>query len=76
MSNWQQENRTVRPIVSPRNGVRIGSVIKVGTENFLEVKHDKNKDFVTTFELVEMMEGKKVRRIIFQDNSEATPNTI
>ena len=40
MANRQQENRMVRPIVSPRNGVRIGSLIKVGTENFLEVKHD------------------------------------
>lgn len=76
MANRQQENRMVRPIVSPRNRVRIGSLIKVGTENFLEVKHDKKKDYVTTTEMVELMEGRKVKKIIFQDNPENNLSSI
>ena len=71
-----QETREIRPVVTPRNKVRIGSLIKLGTENFLEVKHDKKTDFVTTYEMVELMEGRKVSKIIYQDNSVNTPNAI
>ena len=76
MMNRQQETRTLTPIVSPRKQVRIGSLIHVGSDNLLEVKQDKKMDFVTTFEMVELMEGRKVKEIIYQDNSDATSNAI
>ena len=76
MMNRQQETRTVKPIVSPRKQVRIGSLIHVGSDNLLEVKQDKRMDYVTTYELVELMEGRKVKEIIYQDNSNVTPNAI
>ena len=76
MMNRQQETRTLTPIVSPRKKVRIGSLIHVGSDNLLEVKQDKKMDFVTTIEMVELMEGRKVKEIIYQDNSDVTSNAI
>ena len=76
MMNRQQETRTVIPIVSPRNKVRIGSLIHVGSDNLLEVKQDKKMDYVTTIEMVELMERRKVKEIIYQDNSDLTPNAV
>ena len=59
------EVRTARPVVTPRTGVRIGTAIKVGNEHLLEVKHGRNSDYITTIELIEQIEGRKVCKIIF-----------
>ena len=59
------ELRTTRPVVTPRIGVRIGTAIKVGNQYLLEVKHGKNSDYITTVELIEQIEGRKVCKIIF-----------
>ncbi|MBO4278845.1 MAG: hypothetical protein J5768_00225 [Spirochaetales bacterium] len=59
------ELRATRPVCTPRIGVRIGTAIKVGNQYLLEVKHGKNSDYITTVELIEQIEGRKVCKIIF-----------
>lgn len=61
------EKRDVIPLVTPRKGVRVGSVIHVGASNFLEVKNSGKEDYMTTNEIIEQMEGRKVKEIVFED---------
>ena len=61
--------RFSRPVVTPRFGVRIGSVIRIGNICLLEVKHGKKTDFISVIELIEQVEGKKVIKVLFQDTA-------
>ncbi len=63
--------RAIRPVVTPRSGIRIGSAIKIGTETLLEVKYRKKTDYITTVELVELIERKKVSKIVFLESVES-----
>jgi hypothetical protein len=63
--------RAIHPVVTPRSGIRIGSAIKIGTETLLEVKYRKKTDYITTVELVELIERKKVSKILFLGSIES-----
>lgn len=69
MSRKTPEVRIARPVVTPRNGVRIGSAIRVGNVCLLEVKHGRKTDYISIVELIEQVEEKKVVRIVFQDTT-------
>ena len=64
----QIEKRDVVPLVTPRKGVRVGSIIHVGDSNLLEVKNKGKEDYITTNEIIEQMEGRKVKAIVFEDS--------
>ena len=76
MANKPQETRPITPVITPKNGVRIGSRLQVGDEYIMEVKHKKKIDHINSIELVELIEGRKVKKIVFYDNSSNSPKDV
>lgn len=63
------ETRNVIPLETPRTHIRFGSVICIGESRFLEIKVNDKKDYLTSKEAVELIEGKPVDDIRFKGDS-------
>lgn len=69
MQGRNTETREVRPVLTPRTHIRFGSVICIGGSNLLEIKVNDKRDYLTSKEAVELIEGKPVDDIKYKGDS-------